>query len=230
MTYRLFYIVAMAATLLLVINCKDQKPEVKKELEIAVAEKKQVPKIIIELATFAEIPFTDPSDLAQQAIFKVTDSNGLVKDSDMHEVAKICKQAMTNKKIVNYPIIEFTDSPKVILMVQGKGYGGPIWGKLLLNKKEMIFEKIEFDHRAESEGYGAAMTMSSFEQQFADVVISAESFSFGLEQNNSTYAAGDHLIDGISGATQTGDSVVKMVNEALNSYNSYLSALNNQNP
>ena len=230
MTFRPYHLIALAATVLLVINCKDPKPEVKEEIEVAAAEKKPVPKIIRELSAFTEISFSNPADIEQQGIFKLTGSKGIVVDSDMHEVAKICRQAMSSKKIVNYPIIEFEDSPKVVLMVQGKGFGGPIWGKLLLNKSEMTFEKIEFDHSAESEGYGAAMTRSSFEQQFTGVAIGSESFSFGLKQDNTTYASGDHLIDGISGATQTSISAVNMMNEALGKYNNYLSLLHNQKP
>lgn len=228
MTFRSYHLLAMASAIFLLISCKDQKPAVKEETEVAVAEKKQVPKIITELAAFSEISFSNPEDVEEQGIFKVIDVNGLAVESNIEEVAKICRQAMSSKKIDDYPIIEFKESPKVVLMAQGKGFGGPIWGKLLFNRSEMIFEKIEFDHSAESEGYGAAMTRSSFEQQFTGVDIGSESFSFGLKQDNSTYASGDHLIDGISGATQTSISAVNMINEALGHYNNYLSSLNNQ--
>ena len=217
----------LAILVLVYWSCKEQKP-VQQTQTTAESVVEPIPKIIQDMALFADLDFTDPSEIPELMVFKSIDSEGVVQEISMKEVSKICKQAMTRKQMDSYPIIECVQNSKSILMVQGKGFVGPIWGKLMLDTESMELEKVAFDHSSESEGYGASMTWSSFENQFTGTDISQEPFSYGLSQNNSTVISGTHMVDGISGATESSIPVIEMMNEGLNAYKTYLTEIANE--
>lgn len=211
----------LAVLPLFIWNCKEQKP-VQQSAKTVEAVVKPVPKIIKDMALFADVNLTGATEIADVMVFKTIDKEGIVHDISMEEASKLCKQAMTRKQVTSHPIIECIQNSKSILIVQAKGYGGPIWGKLLVNSEDMVLEKVGFDHSSESEGYGAGITLSSFENQFTAVDISQPSFGYGLRQNNKTIIDGSHMVDGISGATQTSASTVEMMNEGLMPYQNYI--------
>ena len=128
----------------------------------------------------------------------------------------------TSKKADSYPIIELKKTDSVVLMLQGRGYGGPIWAYLLLNKESMSIEKLQFDHKAESEGYGADMTYNSFESQFTKKPLLPETVGFRLSEEGKNSEPGFYEVDGISGATQTSNAAIDMMNYGLSIYNNYL--------
>ncbi len=202
----------------LIWQCKDQKEikDVSQQVESAEkVEVKKVPKVIEDLTTFAEIVYSDTVDLTNLISFKEIDSSGNLHIVDMSRSASRFKQMMTNKRGSSYPIVDINDTDHVVLMVQGRGYGGPIWAKLLIDTKEMLIAKLEIQHSAESEGYGASITMSSFESQFAGKKLEVNGANFGLNQSGSVLIDGVHQVDGISGATQTGMAAVDMINKGL---------------
>ena len=82
--------------------------------------------------------------------------------------------------------------------------------------------KLQFEHMAESEGYGAAITQSSFENQFVGIVLDPDLKDFGLKQNGVVLIEGVNMIDGISGATITSKAGIKMINQGLLKYRNYL--------
>lgn len=51
------------------------------------------------------------------------------------------------------PILEIKNTDNAIPLVQGNGFGGVIWAKVLVDTKSMEIKKIEFDHTAESDGW-----------------------------------------------------------------------------
>ena len=104
-------------------------------------------------------------------------------------------------------------------MVKGKGFGGPIWAMLLIDAKTLEILKIKFSHKAESEGYGAGIVRTSFQNQFKGKIVKISSANtFGLQgHGEETY----YPIDGISGATVTNMAVVNMLNEGLKGYAEY---------
>lgn len=85
---------------------------------------------------------------------------------------------MKREQAVSLPIFEIKGTETVILPLQGVGFGGAIWAKVLVDRKALEIEKIEFEHKAESDGYGAAMTESSFERQFDGVKINLDEHTF----------------------------------------------------
>lgn len=202
-------------------HCKEPKKDsAAKAVELVKI--KPVPPVIIEMAEFGGISVSDTTDIKLLLRFIIVDNTGTVRSAEMDEAAKGFKIFMTNKRVVSHPVMEIINTDKVVLMAQGRGYGGSIWAKILLDKQRMQIEKLELDHLAESEGYGEGITYSSFESQFTDTDLNMDGSPFGLNQGEMTIVKGSHQIDGISGATQTCTTVVEMLNESLQQYRKYL--------
>ena len=212
---------ALLGAVLLGWQCKEKTTEPQAAPEVTKAIKKN-PKIILDLAEFASLEISDTTDIEPILDFKAIDSSGNLQTMDMDQAAKAFKKMMTTKKSVNLPLFEIKDSEKVVVVFQGRGYVGPIWALLLIDNKTQQIEKIQFDHSAETEGYGDAMSYSSFENQFTGRKLSRGLKNFGLRQNNSLIIEGIHEIDGLSGATETSKAAIEMINEGLNSYKVFL--------
>ena len=214
-------ITALFGAVLLGWQCRQNTKETQVKPEIKQVIKTN-PKIILDLTDFANLEISDTTDIDPILNFKVIDSSGNLQRIDMNEATKAFKKMMTTKKSVNLPLFEIKDSEKVVAVFQGRGYVGPIWALLLIDNKSQQIEKIQFDHSAETEGYGDAMSYSSFENQFTGRKLSSDLQNFGLRQNNSLIIEGIHEVDGLSGATETSEAAVEMINEGLNSYKVYL--------
>ena len=223
MTFKSFRIGLLSIILVFLYCCKEQKPVQQLE-ETASTQVVHISKTIKDLATFADLKLNEGSDVDAMFRFKLINPDRSASEMSSEEAIKHLKRAMSGRQSSNV-VVECISTGKVILIVQGKGYGGAIWGRILYNPKNMTFEKLAFDHSAESEGYGAAMTLSSFEDQFTGIDISTESFRFGLRQNNKELLPGKILVDGLSGATKTSTSVVEMINIGLDQYSDYLQKL-----
>jgi Na+-transporting NADH:ubiquinone oxidoreductase subunit C len=199
-------------------SCKEQKPVRQEITATETTVPKPIPKLIGELCAFAGITITDSTDISSIARFKIIDSSGTHQEIKIEEATSLFKRLKSGKKVSGIPVMEFKELDKNLVMFQGRGYGGPIWATILLKKKTRQIEKVEFEHRAESEGYGSGMTMSSFENQFTGIEIKRGVTLFGLKQGARSIIQGEHEIDGMSGGTVTGQGVVNMLNPGFQMY------------
>lgn len=201
-------------------NCKQKPPKAvqpKQETEV----RHKVPSIIKELMVFADTVLTDTTDMDKLIHFKEINENGDVITMDLDKCVRFYKALGSSKQAKILPILEIKNTDKAILTVQGRGYTDGIWGKILMDRSTGEIKKLEFGHRAESEGYGEQFIHSSFEYQFVGTTVNLEANSFGLDQNGQQIEGG-RMIDGISGATVTVKAAVKMLNEGLQKYRPYL--------
>lgn len=207
----------------LIWNCKQKpnstQPKVEKPKQLT-EDIRQLSPVIIELVEFMDRTHADTTDINKLIHFKGIDENGVIETIDSDRYVKLYKEQMNSQQVGVLPIFELRNTNKTVLMVNGKGYAGSIWAKILVDKTTQEIEKIEFGHKAESEGYGAAFTQTSFENQFVGAKINFESNTFTVNQGGRHI---DSMIDVISGATETSEAAVKMVNEGLQKYRGYLS-------
>ena len=202
-------------------NCKENPKQTEQKIE-AVKEAIQtttgIPDSIEEIATFVAPTLADTTNILDLIIFKELNTSGKVSTIEMARAGDLYKKLKTRGQATSLPIFEIMDSDLVVLPIQGVGFGGAIWAKVLLDKKTLEIKNIAFEHKAESDGYGAAVSEKTFEDQFLGVKIKLDKDTFTLQK------AGDavHFIDGISGATMTSKGAVTMVNEGLRKYSSYL--------
>ena len=204
----------------LIWNCRD-KHELEQPVK-AVYVTEQISPVVKELLVFANIPFTDTSDISSLLGFKFIDENGKVVISDSEKNTKIYKNLVKGRSTSKLPLFEILGSDEVILVIQSRGNIGAIWAKIIIDNKRKEIMKLQFEHMAESEGYGAAITQSSFENQFVGIVLDPDLKDFGLKQNGVVLIEGVNMIDGISGATITSKAGVKMINQGLLKYRNYL--------
>lgn len=193
------------------------KQEIKKEKEVI-----KLSPILKEIAKFADIPLTDSTDVDPLIDFKAIKKDGILESVPIEEAVSLYRGILKSGESEALPIFEMKNMDYAVLLVCEKGYGGTIWGKLLVDRISQEIKKIEFDHKAESEGYGDGISFSSFENQFVGAKIDFEANSFALNQAGKTIVVGNTTIDGVSGATATSTAVVKMVNDGLKKYRSYL--------
>ncbi|WP_281541223.1 FMN-binding protein [Maribacter aestuarii] len=209
----------------LIWNCKENKetaqPQIDEVTQQPVAVTK-VPAVIRELAKFAEPTFSDSTNIDSLMIFKELDATGTVNPIDMTRAIGLYKAMMRPGQVTVMPIFEIKNTDTSILPVQGKGFGGAIWANVLVDRKSLEIKKVAFEHKAESEGYGAAMTQSSFENQFIDTKINFEQKIFNLQKAIEKRADDGIIVEGISGATMTSKGAVEMMNEGLRKYRNYL--------
>lgn len=209
----------------LIWNCKENqdtakpKVEVSKQETVAVAE---LPTSIKELAKFAVPTFSDAANSDEWMIFKEIDANGTVTSINRQRAIDLYKAITKPQQVSAMPIFEIKNTDMVILSIQGKGFGGAIWANVVVDKKALEIKKITFEHKAESEGYGAALTQSTFENQFVGAKINLDESSFILKKNMEQRLDDGVVVDGISGATMTSDGVIEMMNLGLKKYKEYL--------
>lgn len=205
-------------------NCKQKAEKATEPTVEEVEEIQQIPSEIFEIAEFAEVALRDSAQVNDQILFFTIDKNESIDSVDVFQAINIYKKQVKSGDGDIYPIFEFKESGDVVLIVKGRGYGGNIRGTLLIDQNFLEIKKVKFDHKAESEGYGDAMSYSSFENQFVGGKVNFERNTFGLNQNGSNIITGDKVVDGLSGATETSRSAIEMINEELKKYEKYFDA------
>lgn len=220
------YVAALAVFLVLTYACKQSKeseqPILVKEAphkEASVVQ--QSAPLLIELAKFASAKELDSQTVEQLFLFKKINTDGTIETITMDMAIDLYGQITKREGMDGKPIFEIKDTNMVILPVKGIGFGGPIWAKVLVDRPTMEIKKIEFEHKSESEGYGAAMTQKLFEDQFVGVKIDFEKDTYVLQRNLERRIDDGTIIDGISGATMTTEGALEMVNEGLKGYRGY---------
>lgn len=218
-----YCIVTFIVVVLLLGSCKEKivlQNLNTEQPEIAI--EKPVSPLWKELAKFADLEVSDSIAVNQLFLFREIDENGVVETVDVNRAMNLYEKMMQRGMATSWPIFEIKNTDSVLLFVQGVGFGGPIWAKVAMDKTSLEIMKIEFDHRAESEGYGAAMTQSSFEDKFVGTKIDLEKNTFTLQNNMEKRVDDGILVDGISGATMTSQAALEMINEGLKKYKGFL--------
>ena len=206
-------------------NCKQKlSTEKTKKIEILREQKaiELVPPTIIELGSFGDISFSDTTDINEFIDFKRIEATQSVTVISMKEAVILYKKVMKRKKAISLPIFEIKNTNNVILPMQGIGFGGPIWAKVLVDRNTLEIKNIAFDHFAETDGYGAAMTQTSFSDEFIGAIIDLDKNTFIFQKNLDNKKNTAISVDGISGATITSEAAIEMVNEGLKKFKGYL--------
>jgi len=115
---------------------------------------------------------------------------------------------------------------KYAFPISGKGLWSTIYGYLSLEGDLGTIGGITFYRHGETPGLGAEVEADWFQENFKGkkVVSNGERIRFEVVKGKvaDKYPQGnDHAVDGISGATITGNGVAKFMNAALDKYNTY---------
>ena len=205
--------------LLLGSSCKEKKNQTVESTPVPEVEKVQIlSPVYKEIARFMDLEVSDSTQIESVLNFKAIMGADSVVSTDAAQNLKFYKDITNNGKAPAMPVFEIKGSDLSLVLFTGKGYVGPVWAKVLVDKSTGKTVKVRFSHKLESEGYGNGIVSSAFGDQFSDQKISTEENTFGLVQSGVTVIEGTVLVDGVSGATATSSAVVQMLNEGLKKY------------
>lgn len=124
-----------------------------------------------------------------------------------------------------WPFYEYTtkDGEKVYLIsLRGSGLWDEIWGIVALDNSLETITGIAFDHKAETPGLGAEIKDSqAFQDAFIGKKINKDGKYVGVDVVKGVVMEPQYEVDGISGATITGDGVAAMFEVGINAYDDY---------
>lgn len=193
------------------------------------------------LAAVMEISKDDPVlDIYKKRIKSlVVDIDGNVIEKDAKGAPLIAEEVNIEKNYKlspeerQYPVFKFMneqDTTKVdyyILPLFGKGLWDVIWGYVALEENLNTIKGAVFDHKGETPGLGARITESEVQARFQKQEIYNQagelvSISMLKGEKNPPSRLDKHHVDGMSGATITGNGVNKMLKDYLGYYQAYL--------
>lgn len=151
-------------------------------------------------------------------------------EADKIDLQQERKKDLEDRKM---PFFKYTSADKkdyYIVSVRGKGLWDDIWGYIALEKDLNTIAGASFDHKGETPGLGAEIKdNAAFPNNFigkkmydADGNLNPVRVSKGPAKPNTNW------VDGISGATITGDGVGVMIEEWMPLYDKYVQKLKSE--
>lgn len=131
----------------------------------------------------------------------------------------------------NLPVFvcEVDGAKKYVIPMKGKGLWGGVYVYLALNEDGQTIFGSYFLHDSETAGLGALITEKWFQDQFIGKKFFAlEGAGHVTVVKKGKVESPDYDVDGISGATLTGDGIALMFQEGAASYKPYFT-INTQN-
>ncbi len=142
----------------------------------------------------------------------------LAEDVDM---AKERKKPLAERA---FPVYVYDDpqGKLYIISVRGSGLWDEIWGNIALKEDFKTVAGAAFDHKGETPGLGAEIKDNpKFADQFEGKTIYDDAGVFTSIDVVKNGAKGPHQVDGISGATITGNGVADMLEQGIKYYEPY---------
>lgn len=183
---------------------------------------KEIKSISVEDLTDAEVEEIFSNQVKQMVI----DAEG----QKVEAVAIDVDMAAEKKKAADervYPIYEFDLDGKryYVFSVIGNGLWDIIWGNIAVSDDLNTIAGVSFDHAGETPGLGAEIKDNAgWKQKFVNKQIFENGKLVGIKVRKGGALEGNmHQVDGLSGATVTGDGVTDMIENGLSAYESFIS-------
>lgn len=115
---------------------------------------------------------------------------------------------------------------KYVVPMTGRGLWGGLWGYVAVNADLRTVYGAYFSHESETAGLGALITEEKFQDQFQGKHLFAPSDSATVvltvvKKGKVELGKENYQVDGITGATLTGNGVAEMVTKGLQQYTGY---------
>lgn len=160
----------------------------------------------------------------------VIDGNGKKQtDVSAFDIDLRKELAKDDKSAQRFPLYLYKDGTnnKVIVPLHGNGLWDYIGGFLALETDYNTVSGAIFTHVGETPGLGAEISKDWFQDNFKGEKLMKGNEFVGIDvlkgKGNVGQATTPHQVDGISGATITGDGVEMMINNVITSYLPYFS-------
>lgn len=225
--YTVFYVVIM--TLVVAISLAFMATELKprQQAEEALEKKKQILNSVSNIQDKSIVE----GEYAKRITEVVVNAQGKPVDGinafDI-DIKKEYRKPAEERQLPVY-IYEGDDKSKqYIIPLYGNGLWDDIWGFLALKNDFNTIAGTSFDHKGETPGLGAEITKEWFQKQFVGKKLQdGQAYAFDILKGRGNNIEGKiHLVDGMSGATITGDGVEIMVEKGYKSYQAYFKTVN----
>ncbi len=210
------HIVVSIILMIFITSCSQSK-STKKPL----TEEQLMSKCMRDIGHFVDSDFTDSTMLSSIVDFKYLDINKEIKECDLEKSKELYSKVIHCYSCIEFPIFEVKNSNNTVLIVGDKNEWAAIWAMFLIDRDSMTIKKVEIYYRAEVTGLGVGITNTEFENQFINIPIQIKGNSFGLRQNKKIIIQGENIIDGVSGATLSSKTIIKIANK-LERFKEYL--------
>ena len=151
------------------------------------------------------------------------------------DVAKNFKKDPEDKLYPVFRLVSEKDTNQVeayIIPVYGNGLWDRIWGYVALDSKCETIVGVTFDHKGETPGLGQRIATSEIQERYVSKAVRDDNGKIasvemtkgehGGKQASIDYYKGDpHRVDGMSGATLTGNGLNQMMKTYLKAYEAY---------
>ena len=145
-------------------------------------------------------------------------------NSDLKAQNDLLKAGKTDN--VKLPVYQFDINGQAITVVPcyGAGLWGPIWGYVAVAADGKTIKGAIFDHKSETPGLGAKIAEEPFYSRFAGKELNLEDAEkiFNVEKGQHSEA---NVVDAISGATITSQSLGRSLNRWFKAYKNFFSAM-----
>lgn len=164
---------------------------------------------VVELVTGSYAPAVSPDDLEPGASRDVQASAALPPERDLAHIGR---------RPLHATVFELRDERAlrlVVLPVYGAGYLSTLSGYLALDPYTRRVRGLDFYEHGETPGLGSEIQNPAWRAQWVGKLASDEAGNVRLGVARTRLLPGDpqaeHLVDGISGATKTGDGVTALL-------------------
>lgn len=149
---------------------------------------------------------------------------GKAEDIDM---SKEAKKPEAERFIPMYTYTGDNGEKYYIISVRGKGLWDAIWGNIAFEEDLKTVAGVDFDHKGETPGLGAEIKdNTSWKKQFiGKTIYDAAGDYTGLDVIKGGAKDQSYQVDGISGATITGDGVAEMLKRGIKYYEPVFNAI-----
>jgi len=160
-------------------------------------------------------------EIAKDAIVNSGYKSGKPEDINMkNELRK-----PSEKRVLPMYIFGKGKDKTYILSLRGNGLWDEIWGYVALNNDFNTVAGVAFDHKGETPGMGAEIKdNANFKKQFIGKKIFDDNgnlVSLKVHKGKAKVPS-PHEVDGITGATLTGNGLSKMLQTGIKNYENYL--------
>ncbi len=202
------------------------KPFQKKQIELDT--KKQILGAVMQLNEQDDV-LAIYDDKIQSIV--VTYNGDVVEQDDsgkplIAEKVNIEKNFKLDPKERLFPVFKYNEGDKTtyILPIFGNGLWNNIWGYVALGDDFNTIKGIALDHRGETPGLGARITEKEVQERYKSKKVynsSQELVGVSMVKGEGKGPHDDHHIDGMAGATITGNGVNEMILNYLGYYENY---------
>lgn len=177
-----------------------------------------------------EVMVNELSDQEVEAIFDeqvrqiVLDADGAIVENSVALDIDMAKERKKDAAERKFPLYEFDlDGERYyIFSVIGSGLWDIIWGNIALESDLNTIAGVSFDHAGETPGLGAEIKDNNgWKQQFVKKQIFQEGKLVGINVRKGG-AKTEYDVDGLSGATITGDGVTDMIYNGMSAYETFI--------